>query len=479
MRRGLQVMALGLGPCFLLGCNAVLGIDDLPTAGDGGAKDAASDTSAHDATHRDAQKDASTRSDARDAVAARDVVAEAAPCTSQCTAEGGIAACTDGKPLTMQCEAGSVCIAGDAGPACSPEWPNAATPCSVGAGQTLAVRVGSTLSCASLTIADGGTLELVPPESWDGGAMAPDAGMAWTIVGVAGDAVINGAIVGQWVGDGVTTLVVATAPAKNGADGGEALSFAAAQAAGGGGGPGGFPPGDCFASEGGAPAFGNGGGGGGSGAVETYNGTALYNICASGYCTTSGSSFGSGAPGGPATATTGGTGGKGKNGQVVGTTQTVGNGGTALAPNAAPLPVTSVSGAGGGFRGKNGSLLLLVVKGSLRVTGVINLSGEIGGTGANGGSPTVESGFLDNGDCVDQAGGPQYGYVSGGAGGGGGAGGAGGALLVRVGGDAGSLAGHVFVDGGAAGGGGGSVVEGSGGRTGSPGSAGVVDIARY
>src|SRR5208282_6074332 len=124
-------------------------------------------------------------------------------------------------------------------------WPfGTQGPLIVNGGELITLEANQTYDYSSITIAAGGVLQL--SQSTGG----------WTILGCAGDAVIDGTI--QTVnGAHVSGTFTATVPASNGTSDGEVLIYNITQSAGGVGGQGGNP--------GGTSSYGNGGGGGGFG----------------------------------------------------------------------------------------------------------------------------------------------------------------------------------------------------------------------
>jgi hypothetical protein len=228
---------------------------------------------------------------------------------------------------------------------------------------TLNIPAGRTLT-VSMTRADGLMSDLTPS--------------AWSIIGVSGNATINGTILVRDGGAG-STYSAATPD-------GTILTYTLLQSSGGTGGSGydgsgGYPAG-------GTPLFGNGGAGSSlssANSIPTDIPTYLH----------------------------GGSGDDtGYNNYPQGYAVVYGNrgpDGTGSSPyfNGDPW---FYSGAGGGTRGRHGGLLYLMVQGKLSGTGIIDASGEAGGAGGNSALGTTHSG---------------------GGGGGGGAGGSGGKIMVR------------------------------------------------
>jgi hypothetical protein len=460
----------------LIACSAVLDIYSLP-------EDAGPDVT--DATRPDAMD--ATKPDAMDATARHDAGSDSAldaaheasvPCKAACV-DGGVLTCSDaGARVFMTCSGDTFCSA-DGGVGCREGWPFGAQSCHVAAGQTWGVRVGSVVDCTSLVIDDGGVLELVPPDQWDGGG--GNLVEAWTIIGVADAAVINGTITGQWVGNGQPLTVTGAAPGPGGQDGGgEPLSYTFPHTTqGGAGGTGGFACYPPFQAPGGRPSNGNGGGGGGGATGESAGNSAFcgFPVCIQAV-TQLPTGFGPGLEGGVAAPLVGGTGGTGKSTDQAQTTShpgptAGGAGGTAAEPGGGSGGSTGAGGGGGGFRGATGGLLYLRVRGHLSGSGSVVLAGATGGTGGAGG--TFVGGVyedLEGTNCTEGG----YAFASGGGGGGGGAGGAGGAFFLRYEADGGAVPLHVSVAGGAGGAGGGSVPSTGQGGSGEAGAPGLFDV---
>jgi len=364
---------------------------------------------------------------------------------TECGAPPGTCIDTTKDPLNCgscgnMCSGGAdsgVCVASS----CRP-WPFGSDgPLVIGPGQTVTLPQGSVADFSSLTIQNGGTLQVAP-------------GSGWTYIGVSGDLVNDGTIVARDPGVGGT--YASTAPDNTGAlsGKGEALTYTIAQSAGGAGGGGGQStwPGSCGGGgggcgngpSGGGQADGNGGGGGGGSGC--WNGPVGYN----------------GSGGATAVLSSGGNGGE-TNGSCL---YPGGAGATAQMPNGSngnDAAQNPGSGGGGGFRGYHGQGLYIKVWGSLSGFGVIDASGGPGGTGGSG----AAGGAWGN---------QTYG---GGGGGGGGAGGSGGKVVIRYGVSASGSAAKVGGGAGGSGGIGGNSGATNGGQTGSAGqngATGSVDV---
>ena len=236
-------------------------------------------------------------------------------------------------------------------------------------GQTVQFAPGTILDCNNIEVY--GTLEMLP-------------GDGWLIIGVAGNFVNKGRVLGK-KGIGYGGVVTATAPD------GTALTY---QTGSGSGGDGGGTPGPAQKGRGGKGGFGNGGGG-------------AANIKRHGQ---------------PGTAIRGGTGGTGSKGRSRpgrggrGARDYGANGADGESSLNVPLYICAwTGGGGGGRRGLSGQGIFIRVLGTYdSVGGTIDVSGQDGGSGGDGGRATGRT------RCKQTGGG-----------GGGGGGGFGGAIQVH------------------------------------------------
>lgn len=343
----------------------------------------------------------------------------------------------------ISCPGGSSarCIAGQ----CI-SWPFGKDTLVVKNGQTVTLPAGSVSDFSLLQVDAGGTLVI-------------GSGIGWTFIGVRGQAIVNGKIVGHG-GEHAGGTFATNTPDDNGTLVGPAIAATLLQSAGGRGASSGWP---CAAGKyyrGGTEAFGNGGGGAGDtmgdgsasrcpfcdNVYQGFNGfPALVDAAGRG-----GADWNSVAnTNGGAGATT--YGGAGANGITVGA-------------------YAGRSGGGGGFRGRHGSLLYWKMVGSIGGAGSINLSGETGGSGGSGGLSNTIS---NQNACAPTR------FETGGGSGGGGGGGSGGTLLMRYRGTIGLIVTNAIVSGGAGGSAGPAIGGNPDGEAGQPGQAGLVDAQPF
>jgi hypothetical protein len=340
------------------------------------------------------------------------------------------------------------------------QWPTGKLgDCHYDAGTYTRYDPGVVLDCKSLEIDHGATVAFVTnPE---GGAL--DAAGAWTVIGVVGDAVINGSITSQEDSLGHDMTLKVQVPSADGGPG-EVLVYTYVQAEGGAGGSAGWTCAGNLA-EGGAPHMGNGGGGGGGGLYVAVN----ENPPGSMSCPTTCAPVTGGEAGQPATQWMGGAGGYCPDVPAEGGAGAVVYGATG-GSGAYGYPGIEYegSGAGGGSRGRHGGLVYMRVLGTLSGEGGVDLSGQAGGPGGVG-VPWGIAFIFSGGSCGSGV--DTFYNTTGGGSGGGGAGGAGGAFVLRYQGDASAFLSQVNVS--AGGGGYQSVIGGNGdhqpGANGAPG----------
>lgn len=317
-----------------------------------------------------------------------------------------------------------------------PVWPTGADGALVVNATTVTLPNGAVKDYSSITISNGGTLEILP-------------GPLWTILGCLGNLSIDNAATSSHIlvdPDGATIGV-----SNRTAPDGYPLVSSRNQAEGGKGG-------DSytnFGGLGGSAMYGNGGGGGGNGI---------------------------GADGGPSA---GGDGAESLHSDPGGSGAPIngGNGGEGATDDQTAAPGTSAYGAGGGggSRGKNAGLLYMKVGGSVNVTTggtvfPIVIRGDNGGSGGGGGG----------GYTVDDASGVT---AIGGGGAGGGGGGCGGKAVFRwkgIGTNPNTIIDTTHGDAGSPGGGGaaattlsGTATNGNDGEPAAGGDAGTTTVATY
>jgi hypothetical protein len=471
-RVGIAVgLALATGGLLALdGCGAILGIGDLPIdAGPDGTADATSDRKAPDHHAPDAGACVPACSGATPYCLDRACV-ECKPSSVGCSAAGAPQQCNGGgtwmpSPAcgasTPYCLSGLCvqCLPSKNPPVCLPDgglqfcsdaglfvddpcpctndecqrWPTGKLgDCRYDAGTYTRYDPGVVLDCKSLEIDPGATVAFTGnPE---GGS--PDAAARWTVIGVLGDAVINGTIVSQEDSLGHDISAKVQVPSADGGPG-EVIVYQLVQAEGGAGGSAAW---SCYGfADGGLAKFGNGGGGGGG----TYIQTGVPLNPGSTACGTPCSVTDAGGPGQNAKPWSGGGGGYCPDVAADG-----GAGGLVFGAAGGDGVGSSVgSGGGGGARGKHGGLVYMRVLGTLSGAGSIDLSGQAGGAGGAG------TGYYFS-DTTYPFGSGCNGYFlvfldySGAGSGGGGGGGAGGAFVLRYQGDAGAFLTQVNVSGG-------------------------------
>jgi hypothetical protein len=296
-------------------------------------------------------------------------------------------------------------------------WPfGSHGPLVVNSGALVTLEANQVYDFSSITIENGGILQFTQSQG------------GWTILGCAGDAIINGTI--QAINGGHNSgNFTAYAPASNGNSAGEELTYSIVQSTGGSGGGSDVTGGYIGGTDPGP--YGNGGGGGGFGAG--VNGSI----------------------------------GKGGDGSINTEQQAGGLGALVFFQNGTNGPASSYQntgmapyggGGGGGSRGLHGTGLYLRAQGSILGSGTITVAGQNGGKGGNGGSAT------------DSAGSGQAFYSGGG--GGGGAGGSGGSIVLRYKGTFSNTLTLGAAEGMGGSGGAAGSVTGTGGSIGVPGSTG-------
>lgn len=263
---------------------------------------------------------------------------------SQCGHAGGPGVC-DAGGLCVGCNVDNDCPSGhcDQGTKTCSTWPFGADgDLDIAAGVTFTIAIGTHKDYGNVTIHEGGVLRI------EGGSAA------WTVLGVSGNLVLEGAIDGSAaLASTPTGQSTIKAPGPDGAASGEMLSWLPVQARGGtGGGASGM---------GGTQLAGNGAGGAGGQEVT-------------------GASCGTFTPGGAGGAATTARGGAG------GTTATGigGGGGGGVVSGATGADGISGRGGGGGHRGDHGAMLYIKVAGSVSGVGSITLAGQAGGAGGDG-----------------------------------------------------------------------------------------------
>lgn len=237
-----------------------------------------------------------------------------------------------------------------------------------------------------------------------GGKLVVDAGGGnWTMIGISGEAIINGSIEarnGQHTGGSFSTQ----APDATGSLLGEPLNYGITQKSGGdgtggnavlwySGGCGGY----CSSTwtQGGLSYFGNGGGGGGGSGYDVP--------------------LTRGGDGENASSNASGAGGYAGSPGVAGGSSVTTYGANGINGTSGTTNIYSGSGGSGGFRGSHGQGLYLKFKNGATGTGAVSVAGKKGGNGGTGGAGGGDGNIMGG---------------TGGAGGGG-AGGSGGAIVIR------------------------------------------------
>ena len=330
-------------------------------------------------------------------------------------------------------------------------WPRGADGALSIDGTTVKILAGDIKDYSSISIINGGVLEICNGPVYDGRDLTLNNGSTPTIIGCSGNCTINtgGMIRAIYNALSDTQLGVGAQTYSKTAPGAvvNPVQFSIGVRLGGPGGR----SGDAFADRG-SDIGTRGHGGGGGGNTDGANTSGANSWFYSGY---GGDSFGGFSGGSQLSAYTDGFG-------VAG--------GAGGADNNEGPPYSVGAGGSGGTRGYNGGCFYLQVAGTLSVTGTTFVAnGSAGGAGGAGGDAT---------DATSD------GY--GGGGGGGGSGGSGGKVFIRY--KSGSAAaGNVNVTGGSGGAGGaaglasspGFAFDGDVGAAGVVGSAGSSDIATY